>query len=203
MHAVIFDIDGTLLQSASVDDALYRESVTSVLGHVRFRPSLGEYDFVTDSGILAQILNDNGLTSDPDHGPMIKARFVDALASHVRKHGPFREIMGARAMLGRLCASSSHAVAIATGGWLETALLKLYSAEFDLSGIPLATANDFSDRTDIMSLALSRIGSEFQSITYYGDGPWDRSACQSLGWNFVAVGAVLGGIDSFVDVGEI
>jgi len=202
MHAVIFDIDGTLLRSASVDDALYRESVTAVLGPVSFRPSLSEYDFVTDSGILAQILDDNGLGPDPDHGPMIKGRFIDALASHIRQHGPFEETTGARAMLDRLSASRSHAVAIATGGWLETALLKLYSAEFNLSGIPIATANDFSERTDIMNLALSRIGTEFRSITYYGDGPWDRDACQMLGWNFVAVGAALGGIESFVGIGD-
>lgn len=202
MHAIIFDIDGTLLQSASVDDVLYRESVTAVLGPVRFRPSPGDYEFVTDSGILSQVLDDNDLRAEPEQVPMIKARFIDALASHLRKHGPFQEITGAKEMLARLCSSSSHSVAIATGGWLETAILKLQSAGFDVGGFPLATANDFFDRTEIMSLALSRLGTNFQSVTYYGDGPWDRDACQVLGWNFVAVGAALGGIDSFVGVGE-
>ena len=53
MHAVIFDIDGTLLHSAAVDDALYREAVRRVLGEVQLRPSLHAYDYVTDTGAVS------------------------------------------------------------------------------------------------------------------------------------------------------
>jgi len=198
MHAVIFDIDGTLLQSASVDDALYRASVTAVLGSVRFRPSLNDYDFVTDAGILLQVVDDNALNLDPGQEAEIKAHFVDALSSHIGENGPFREVPGAKVMLDSFRTSAVHSVAIATGGWLDTALLKLNSANFDLSQFPLATSDDSFERTKIMQLALSRLGSKFHSITYYGDGPWDRDACLALGWNFVAVGTALGGIDSYV-----
>ena len=66
MNAVIFDIDGTLVQSAKVDDELYRQSITSVFGQVQFRPSSSDYEFVTDSGILSQLLDDNGLSDIPD-----------------------------------------------------------------------------------------------------------------------------------------
>lgn len=201
MHAVVFDIDGTLLQSASVDNALYKDSVTSVLGPVQFRPSLSDYDFVTDSGILSQILVDNSIRSDSDQMSEIKALFVAALTSHIRKNGPFQEIPGAKKMLDRLSTSNTHSVAIATGGWRDTALLKLKSAGFDPSRFPLATSDDSFDRTEIMQLALSRLGSRFHSITYYGDGPWDRDACAALGWQFVAVGSELGGIDSYIGAG--
>jgi phosphoglycolate phosphatase-like HAD superfamily hydrolase len=202
VHAVIFDIDGTLLQSASVDDALYRASVTAVLGSVRFRPTLSDYEFVTDSGILLQVLEDNSLKLNPEQESEIKAHFVEALSSHIGENGPFKEVPGAKKMLDSFHASDVHSVAIATGGWLDTALLKLESANFDLSKFPLATSDDFFERTEIMKLALSRLGSEFHSITYYGDGPWDRDACLALGWNFVAVGAALGGIDSYIGLGD-
>jgi FMN phosphatase YigB (HAD superfamily) len=202
VHAVIFDIDGTLLQSATVDEALYRESVTSVLGPVRFRPSLHDYDFVTDSGVLSQILHDNALRTDLAQTTEIKARFVRALGIYIQENGPFQEIPGAKKMLDRLASSNAHSVAIATGGWLDSALLKLSSANFDLSRFPLTTSDDSFERTEIMQLALSRLGSEFRSITYYGDGPWDRDACMALGWKFVAVGTTLGGISSFGDAGD-
>ena len=202
MHAVIFDIDGTLLQSASVDDVLYKASVTSVLGSVQFRPSLSDYDFVTDSGILSQVRDDNSLRSNLDQTSEIKARFVKALTSHIRVNGPFQEIPGAKTLLDKLSASDTHSVAIATGGWRDSAVLKLESANFDLSQMPLATADDSFDRTEIMQLALSKLGSEFHLITYYGDGPWDRDACVALGWQFVAVGSALGGIESYIDVGD-
>ena len=57
MHAVIFDIDGTLLHSAAVDDALYREAVRQVLGDVQLRASIHAYDYVTNAGIFAQSLH--------------------------------------------------------------------------------------------------------------------------------------------------
>ncbi len=202
VKAVIFDIDGTLLQSASVDDELYRASVTAVLGPVRFRPSLSDYDFVTDSGILSQVVDDNSLQSNQEQTSGVKARFVKALTSHIRENGPFREVPGARKMLERFRASANHSVAIATGGWLDTARLKLQSAEIDLTRLPLATSDDSFERTEIMKHALSRLGSGFSSITYYGDGPWDRDACVALGWEFVAVGAALGGIESYAGVGD-
>lgn len=197
MHATIFDIDGTLLKSAAVDDALYREAVSAVLGPVRFRPSLHEYDYVTDTGILVQILADNKLPAEPEPMEEIKSYFVEALRRHIDRNGPFVEVPGAADLLRSLSGSVSHAVAIATGGWRESAELKLASAGFDFGHFPLVTANEHHERTGIMEIALSQLGSGFKSVTYYGDGPWDRDACMSLGWEFVAVGPELGGLEDF------
>lgn len=196
MHAVIFDIDGTLLESAAVDDALYKEAVVSVLGNVRFRDSLADYDFVTDSGILAQVLEDNKL-SDPNAAAAIKQRFIRSVREHIAERGPFAEVSGAREILGSLHKSNEHSVAIATGGWRESARLKLASAGLDRFDFPLSTSDDAFDRKEIMTIALAKLGSGFRSVTYYGDGVWDRDACSALGWHFVAVGPALGGLRSF------
>lgn len=199
MHAVLFDIDGTLLQSASVDDALYRQAVRSVLGPVHIRPSLTDYDFVTDSGILQQIHTDNSIPIRDRDVAATKTCFFDALAQHISQSGPFDEIPGAKSVLNALRASRDHRVAVATGGWRESALLKLNSAGFDIAGLPLATSDDSHERTEIMRLALAALGTDFRSITYYGDGPWDREASATLGWDFVAVGPGLNGITSYSD----
>jgi|GEM_PF-225472 len=198
MYATIFDIDGTLLQSAAVDDALYRTAVDAILGPVHFRPSLHAYDYVTDTGILSQILKDNSIPPSPSTMEEIKLRFVELLTEHIDTNGPFVEVPGASRMLRGLFESSSHAVAIATGGWRESAELKLRSAGIDYTGIPLATANDHYERTGIMQIALAQLGDGFRTVTYYGDGPWDREACETLGWRFVSVGPELSGIDSYV-----
>lgn len=201
MHAVIFDIDGTLLQSAAVDDALYRQSVHAVLGDVDLRPTLHDYEAVTDSGILAQILVDNMIPRYPDPTADVKTHFVELLHRYVTEHGPFAETPGATACLQTLRSSLQHAVAIATGGWGESAALKLESAGLAFADIPLASSNDASDRSEIMAIALSRIGDHFESVTYYGDGPWDMAASKKLGWNFVPVGPDLGGLESLFEVG--
>ncbi len=51
-----------------------------------------------------------------------------------------------------------------------------------------------------MRIALSQLGDSFSSVTYYGDGPWDRDASLQLGWNFVAVGSELGGLESYSSI---
>ena len=200
MHAKVFDVDGTLLQSALVDDQLYREAVRSVLGDVRFRASLHDYDFVTDSGILQQLRADNALAESPSQTARIKATFLELINDHIERHGPFREVPGARAFFDRLRDTDDCCVSIATGGWMESARRKLESAGFDIADTPLATSDDAIDRRDIMRISLSRLGSEFDTVTYFGDGTWDRAASRSLGWRFVAVGSDLGGIQSFLDV---
>lgn len=197
MRAVIFDIDGTLLESAAVDDRLYRAAVQRVLGRVNFRPRLDDYEHVSDSGILAEVLADNGIPREPDPAPDVLAAFLESLRRHVEMNGPFTEIPGARAFLDGLRSSPANYVALATGGWQASAELKLRSAGFDLAGLMLSASDSERDRTRIMRAALDRPQATFESITYFGDGPWDRAACERLGWRFVAVGAGLGGIRSF------
>ena len=200
MHAVIFDIDGTLLHSAAVDDALYRQAVREVLGDVRIRETLHDYDYeyVTDTGILRSILEDNGLADEQQQLDAVRNRFVELMEAHIAAHGPFEEIPGAGELLRALISSPGYAVAMATGGWRESAQLKLRSAGIDYSGAPLLTSSDHHERSAIMEMALRQLGDDFTSVSYYGDGPWDRRACADLGWQFVAVGTDLEGLESYV-----
>ena len=80
-------------------------------------------------------------------------------------------------------------LSIATGGWAETAQMKLNSAGFDISGIPMASSNDHYSRKEIMKIALvkSKV-SDIEKVTYFGDAEWDKRACKELNFNFVLVG---------------
>lgn len=195
-HAVIFDIDGTLLHSFDDDDRLYREAVSHVLGSVRFR-EMSEYEHVSDSGILSEVFVDNGIPPDPEAIEAIRRTFFEALERHVARHGPFPEIPGARDFVRRLKHSPRHACAIATGSWRPSALLKLRTAGFDIEGLPLATSDDATTRPDILRHARAALPEPIAAVTYYGDGVWDRRACQSLGWHFRGVGPALRGLSSY------
>jgi phosphoglycolate phosphatase-like HAD superfamily hydrolase len=199
MHAVIFDVDGTLLDSASQDEGLYKLAVEDVVGEVSFRCGLHDYDIVTDTGILQQVFDDNRINADQQIVEAIKSRFFDLLEEYIDRAGPFREMPGARAFVERLDASGSHHVAVATGGWRRSAQMKLVTAGFDPVRLHLATADDALTREEIMYRALQLIGADCASVTYYGDGAWDRQACERLGWQFRPVGAALGGLLSFED----
>ncbi len=196
MHAVIFDIDGTLLESVQVDDDLYRQAVREVHGDIVLRSSLHDYEDVSDSGILRDIARDNALEMRLEAD--VKACFVELLRQHVDEYGPFQQIAGAAELLTSLSRSARHGVAMATGGWRESAALKLSSSGIEFADVPLATSDDAVRRTDIMQIALDRLGAGFTRISYYGDGVWDRAACTELGWHFIAVGPGLNGLTSYV-----
>jgi beta-phosphoglucomutase-like phosphatase (HAD superfamily) len=198
MDVIVFDIDGTLLDSSDTDTELYLQSIRTVLGDVEFRSEVSAYDHVTDQGILRSIIRDNGLRADDALVTRIKQEFLGSLQHHLQSHGPFREVSGAKAFVHALHSSENAAIAYATGGWRASARLKLQASGFPLQGIPLASSDDHEERASIMLRAVSGLAVETNRITYYGDGVWDRAACEALGWRFVAVGAALGGIKSYV-----
>jgi len=197
LKAIVFDVDGTLIESMAVDTELYFASIKSVLGPVNIREHLSEYDNVTDSGILAQIIDDNEIVPSDGLVESIQALFVEGIRNYIQSVGPFPAIDGAVQAFENARRSDKAAVAIATGGWRESALLKLDTAGFNLDGVPVASGDDSPSRVEIMQTALSRLGNDFESVTYFGDAEWDQRACQVLGWSFVAVGPDLGGINSF------
>jgi beta-phosphoglucomutase-like phosphatase (HAD superfamily) len=200
VKAIIFDIDGTLIESMSVDTELYFSSISEVLGPVEVRNKLSDYDHVTDSGILAQLLNDNGYSIDDEVAETIQAVFVESLRRHIKAAGPFPTIDGAVQFVENTRESGDRRIAIATGAWRKSALLKLESAGFNIDDVPLVTSDDSTSRVEIMRSALAKIGDDFESVTYFGDAEWDQRACRSLGWRFVAVGPELDGIESYVGI---
>ena len=181
----------------AVDSELYFSAIDAVLGPVIIRENLSEYDNVTDSGILTQIIDDNGVSAEQNIEESIQTLFIEKLRNHIHKSGPFPTIAGAIQMVDKVRLSANTRVAIATGGWKRSALLKLDSSGFNINGIPVASCDDSPSRIEIMRTALSKLGTDIDSVTYFGDAEWDRRACQELGWDFVAVGANLNGIESY------
>ena len=197
MHAAIFDIDGTLLDSYGVDNSMYADAVRLTLGTVHIRDAWEKYPRVTDTGVLADICSDNALVYDGLVSTAVMNVYLRSLRSHMEANGPYREIPGALQYLKNLRRRPDVRVAYATGGWRTTAEHKLLSAGFPLGDIPLASADDHQDRAQIMLHALAKLEGPFTSVTYFGDGLWDRAAAAQLGWEFVAVGPKLGGLSDF------
>ena len=125
---------------------------------------------------------------------------MKGLNSHIEDIGSFPVIDGALQFVERIRRSTDTSIAIATGCWRESALLKLQTSGFNIEGIPVATSDDSLSRAEIMQSAVQMIGSDAGAVTYFGDAEWDQRACVDLGWNFVAVGPRLGGIESFSSV---
>ena len=188
MYQVMFDIDGTLLESYTFDGQCYQEAVFAVLGH-HIESDWSSYKHVTDSGILDQHLSRAGLWAQRDEiQRQVKSIFICKIATWLQRKS-VKQIAGAAALIANLRANPQVLLCIATGGWAETARMKLDSAGIDATDIPLASANEHYARTEIMKLALQKCAAgAAYPCTYFGDGPWDRQACEALAINFVLVG---------------
>lgn len=187
----MFDIDGTLVDTAGLDGDLYAAAVRSVLG-VEVDPTWASYTHVTDSGVLDEVLRggDYGARA-AELRAEVASRFVAATRAHLAGHErAIREINGAVRLIERLGQEPGVRVAIATGGWYETATLKLRYVGIDPKRLALATGSDAVARTAIMRLAELRASGDevFRRVTYFGDSPWDQRASTALGYDFVAVG---------------
>jgi phosphoglycolate phosphatase-like HAD superfamily hydrolase len=187
----MFDIDGTLVDSAGFDSRYYAEALRSVLD-VEIDDTWRPYTHITDSGILEELLASREFDRPIDElRAAAKQKFVAAIRAHfARDSAAVREVAGAKALFDQLARLPGVRVAIATGGWAESARLKLAAIGIDPDAVPLATSSDRMERARIMELAEERAlgGAVPKSRTYFGDGAWDKRASAELGYRFVAIG---------------
>lgn len=188
MQHIMFDVDGTLVQSFELDEACFVAAVKSELGHDLDR-QWHLYPHVTDSGILDHHFTRVGLTSQREELMVkIKKAFVTNISNHLSQQ-PAQEVAGAGKLISHLKSMPNVSLSIATGGWGETARLKLASAGIDIEGIPLASANDHIDRAEIMRCARSKADALLNArVTYVGDAQWDIDTCERLNWPLILVG---------------
>ena len=191
MHLILFDIDGTLVDSHEFDAELYVRAVREVLG-MEIGDDWSAYRNVTDGGILDEIIDNAGLKTSRRHiHSQVKAIFADLVSEYLdEREGRLSEIHGAGAFLAELESRPEVLMALATGGWEETARMKLRASGLDRYSIPLASGSDAFTRAEIMQIAEKRAlgGRKARRRTYFGDGIWDKRASAELGYDFIAIG---------------
>lgn len=195
MRLAIFDIDGTLTETNEVDSDCFVRAMADAHGVGHLNTDWGAYAHTTDSFITREVLREN-FGRAPLEGELSK--FKDCFVSHLEEicagdASLFVEVAGASAALTRLRRESGWCVAIATGCWSGSALLKLSAAGLETEDVPTAFAEDGVSREEILLAALARAreayGREsFDAVVSLGDGLWDVTAARNLGFAFVGVG---------------
>ncbi|WP_096087193.1 HAD family hydrolase [Agaribacterium haliotis] len=184
---LMFDIDGTLTESCAFDSECYEAAIAELVASPLVEDR-NHYRDVSDEGILRQHLSECGITNQQALIAELKTSFVAKIGQRLKRE-PARAITGARRMLDYFGTMPHCTLSLATGGWLESAKLKLASAGLNVNDVPIASSNDHFKRTEIMRCAYNRAGvTEAQTVVYIGDGLWDKRACAELGWPFVLVG---------------
>ena len=192
MSVLIFDIDGTLVDSTEFDADLYVAAVKEVVGDVFIHDDWSKYDQATDPGILTQILPENGIQNGIEIIMNVRQCFGDYIKDYLDRN-PCLPILGALEEFDKLRKDRRCLLGIATGGWGHTALMKLGSAGFDVEEIPLFSGDHHYERMEIMKSCKDFISPHENSVVYIGDGIWDLQAAEKLNWGFVGIGESLRG----------
>jgi len=189
MPIAVFDIDGTLTDTSEVDLECYTAAVRSEIG-VEIPEDWPGLPDVTDVTILETACARAGLpVPDGRVQQRIAARLGGLLALALREAPHrFRPLPGARDIFAHL-EGVGWRVAIATGAWRPSAVVKLEGAGIRYRDVPLASATDRPARAEIIRHAVRGTeAADGEPVVYLGDGTWDVRAADALGYGFVGVG---------------
>lgn len=194
MHLVLFDIDGTLLNSHGAGRRAMKVALQAVYGTAG---DLDGYDMAgkTDRRIIFDVLTAAGLTPAQVEAqfPAYRDAFARALA-HIVQGRPPTPLPGAHHLVERLARRSDIVLGLLTGNLPEGARIKLVSAGFDPDLFPVtAFGSEALDREDLPPIAVDRAhrltNHRFagKRIVIVGDTPLDIRCSKVIAAKSVAV----------------
>ncbi|WP_430244181.1 HAD family hydrolase [Neorhizobium sp. DAR64861/K0K2] len=186
---VIFDVDGTLLDSAG----LHHDLITAALARdgldVTFQP-WNAYRHYTDLGVLSELFRHAyGRAIAADELAHYDRAYEAALVDHLST-SKLDEIAGAKSLLAALSARDDVAIAFATGSLRRMANVKLRLLGIEADRVALATGGEQLTRDDMVRDAASLAGARAREpidTIILGDGLWDQRAAEALGIPFIAL----------------
>lgn len=188
---LIFDMDGTLVDSTGLDDALYTTAIRGVLGDLSPCANWPEYEHVTTLGSSSKSATIVGLC-----WPMRRRRRESASAN------AGRQSCGPRARAGRRRVPSASGI----GSAPTSNSSSVSRRENGAHGADEARCRRIRPRwrgTDMLGwrprehgahAAMPRVTpARAATAVFLRDGDWDLVAANALGWRFLGVGQRLKG----------
>ncbi len=190
---IVFDVDGTLIGGEKTDWKCFDEAFKEAAGFALTSDFFHTLKEVTAKAIVHQALDLAGAAMREKQEIELKARqgFLERLEKAVQEDpDPFPAKEGAVSLIQGL-RKRGVPVAIATGDWKESILVKLNAAGIPVDNIPMTTSSDYYSRAEIIASSIEKAGGDLASSIYVGDGHWDLSATRKLGIAFIGCGTKL------------
>jgi phosphoglycolate phosphatase-like HAD superfamily hydrolase len=189
----IFDIDGTLCNTKEIGDNCFIE-VFEQMYHCQLKNIQWEnFTHVTDAALYRDLYKFY-FQIDPTvkETQLFKKEYYKQLYSLTQiKAQHFKLVKGANEFL-LTCKQNNIPTAIATGSWLDIALLKMNACNLYFKNTPLGTSDDDYRRTGIVKSVIEKSKQfytidTYRNITYFGDGLWDFECCKQLNIDFIGI----------------
>lgn len=185
---LIFDIDDTLTQSASIHIKCFIESLHE-LGVVKMDTNFGEYLHHTDSYVSKTIYEKELWQTFTEP---LKAQFEKLLSTKMAEQ-EIEEVLGASQFMKEIKKNKSIAVCFATGSLRRPAIQKLKAIGVDFDNQILVASDRLMKRESIVKQAITEAKKfygvdSFERIISIGDGLWDLKTAQNLELEFIGIG---------------
>jgi len=185
---LIFDIDDTLTESATIHQLLFKESLEE-LGVKNMNSNFGGYQHHTDS-YISKCIFESYFNSDFDAD---KCQEFGKLLSTKMAKQQIIEIPGAKNILQKIKLDENYAICFATGSLRIPAIQKLKSINSPFSESLLVASDNIFERENIVLKAIEAAKNQygiptFKRMVSVGDGLWDLKTAANLNLEFVAIG---------------
>ena len=186
MKILVFDIDGTLIETNRVDVQLLQSAISEMFPSARL-DVFQSFPEQTDTAVLREMC---ARDSGRDYGFIeseVQRHYIAGLRAAVKADQDFfHPVPGAQEIFAAV-SEAGWTPAIATGGWRRSAELRLSAAGIPMLGVSLATASEAIRRIDIIRLAAKQAtsGPVPSDVVYIGDAVWVVRACRVLAIGFV------------------
>lgn len=193
MKYIIFDIDGTLSNTTTVDDKCYLNAFRLAFDVNLDKVNWATITNLTDWGIAEELIQIN-LKRNPTIEDLnkLEALHIEFLKKeYANDSTQFNEIPGAKNFFDHLSNSKDVTIGIATGAWEESAKIKLNAIGIDPHNICFSNSSHHKTREAIIKDVIKQMKSDYSSlaheVSYFGDGVWDFKTCKNLGINFIGI----------------
>jgi len=186
---IIFDIDGTLLGGEPTDWACFEEAFEEATGFPFAADFFSTIEEVTAQAVVHQALPERPLAERRAIEARVRDGFCRKLEAAVQADDNAFPPLGEAAHLLADIQARKIPLALATGDWRESVLIKLRAARLPVGSIPLVTSSEHYRRCDMIADAAARHSSPIAEVIYVGDGVWDLRATRMLGCSFIGCGA--------------
>ena len=190
MKLVLFDIDGTILDSVQEDDRCFIQTFHDLYQIDLMNSDWNDFKHVTDAGLTQEIFEKwLGRLPKKEEVDRVRLHFKNLLADVADQ---FMEIENSLSFIAFIADQPHIEVGFATGGWKETAELKCNAIGLNLNNFIFKSSNDHFNRATIIEKVIEVAKNkhntdQFDSITYFGDGMWDFNTTKALNIDFIGV----------------
>ena len=194
MHALIFDLDGTLTHTFYSEDNSYLQAVKAVLPIDENYAYWHECPHLSDSGVLHYLFQAYKKRSPhAEEIEKVKQLFLNKLQEKHALHPQFfSALAGVHPMLQQLKKTQTVFTGIATGSWEHIADFKLQKADLQSFNTPVTGSDMHSEKENQIRAMLHQLQQNngvncFESTTYIGDSIKDLEAAKSLKMHFIGI----------------